>query len=118
MGAVVSKPIPFRTSGLADAAIDYDWICKAGLGPFFTHGEKGSDQTVFLRSRGVLAQHALYGGCRDAMAFGDLAKALAALAVSLDSGMVELQQVAADVLLLLCSLNLCFLPKIRVRSRC
>jgi hypothetical protein len=46
---------------------------------------------------GVLAEHALYGGRRDAMGFGDLAKALAMLAVSLDGGMVELQRVPVGV---------------------
>jgi hypothetical protein len=46
----------------------------------------------------MLAEHALYGGCRDAVAFGDLAKALALLAVALDRSIVELQRVATDVL--------------------
>jgi hypothetical protein len=53
-------------------------------------------RSLILGGRGVLAQHALYGGCRDAMAFGDLAQALAMLAVSLDGGMVDLQRIAAD----------------------
>ena len=46
----------------------------------------------------MLAQHALYGGRRDAMELGDLAQALALTAVALDSGMVQHQRIAADVL--------------------
>ncbi len=46
----------------------------------------------------MLAEHALYGGRRDAMELGDLAQALAMLAVALDSGMVQHQRIAADVL--------------------
>jgi len=45
----------------------------------------------------VLAQHALYGGRRDAVAFGDLSKALALAAVSLDSSIIEFEGIVADV---------------------
>jgi hypothetical protein len=44
----------------------------------------------------MLAEHTLNGSCRDSVAFCDLAKALALAAVALDSGMVELDQIAAD----------------------
>src|ERR1700676_2592088 len=46
----------------------------------------------------MLAQHTLDSGGRYAMAFGDLSKALATLTVLLDSGAVEYQRPAADVL--------------------
>jgi hypothetical protein len=46
----------------------------------------------------MLSEHALYGGHRDVMAFGDLAQALAKLAATYDRGMIELQRIAADML--------------------
>ena len=47
---------------------------------------------------GVPAEHALYGSRRDAMAFGDLAKALATLTILLDGGAVQYQRSSADAL--------------------
>ena len=47
---------------------------------------------------GVLAEHTLDGGCRYAMAFRDLSQALASAAVFLDSGTVQYERLAADVL--------------------
>ena len=53
---------------------------------------------MLLGGLGVLAEHALHSGRRYAMAFGDLSKALAPLTVLLDSGTVQYQRLAADVL--------------------
>src|ERR1019366_4336977 len=47
---------------------------------------------------GVLAEHTLHGGRRDAMAFGDLSKTLAALTVLLGGEIVQGQRSTADVL--------------------
>src|SRR5664280_2892778 len=43
-------------------------------------------------------EHMLHGGRRDAVAFGDLSKALATLTVLLDSRTVQYQRLTADVL--------------------
>ncbi len=53
---------------------------------------------MLLGGLGVLVEHALDSGCRYAMAFGDLTQALALVPVFLDSGTVEYQRPAADVL--------------------
>jgi hypothetical protein len=45
-------------------------------------------RSSILGGRSVFTQHTLYGGCGDAMAFGDLAQALAMLAVAYYRGMV------------------------------
>src|ERR1035437_313590 len=55
---------------------------------------------MLLGGLGVLAEHTLHGGRRDAMAFGDLAQTQALAAVLLDSGTVQYQRLAADVLTL------------------
>jgi hypothetical protein len=44
---------------------------------------------MLLCGLGVLAEHTLHGGRRDAMAFGDLAQALALAAVLLDSVTIQ-----------------------------
>jgi hypothetical protein len=43
-------------------------------------------------------EHALYGSCRDAVAFGDLADTQATLTILLDSGTVQHQGCSADSL--------------------
>src|ERR1039458_6357817 len=48
----------------------------------------------------ILSEDTLHGGCRDAVPFGDLAKALALTAVVLDGGIVQLQRFASDLLTL------------------
>src|ERR1035437_5069198 len=53
---------------------------------------------MLLCGLGVLAEHTLDSGRRDAMAFGDLSKALATLTVLFDSGTVQYQRLTADVL--------------------
>jgi hypothetical protein len=55
-------------------------------------------RSFILGGRSVFTQHTLYGGCGDAMAFGNLAQALAMLAIAYDRGMVQHQRIAADVL--------------------
>ena len=45
----------------------------------------------------MLTEHALDGRRRDFVAPGDLAKALALAAVTLECGMVQLERIAADV---------------------
>jgi len=52
---------------------------------------------MLLDGWGVLAEHALNSGRRDAVAPGDLAKTLALTAIVLDSGMVEFEPIAADM---------------------
>src|SRR5664280_457627 len=53
---------------------------------------------MLLGGLGVLAEHTLHGGRRDAMAFGYLAETLALAAVLFDSGAVQNQRLTADVL--------------------
>src|ERR1035437_367594 len=53
---------------------------------------------MLLGGLGVLVEHTLHGGRRDAMTFGDLAQTLALAAVLLDSGTVQYQRLTADVL--------------------
>src|ERR1035438_4624882 len=53
---------------------------------------------MLLGGWGVLAEHTLHGGRRDAMAFGDLSKALATLKVLLDGEIVQHQRSSADTL--------------------
>ena len=74
------------------------WVCKTivsqGVGAGSGYLFEGRDRDLGW----VLSQHKLYGGRRDAMASGDLAQALAMLAVAYDRGMVQHQRIAADVL--------------------
>src|ERR1019366_2872127 len=53
---------------------------------------------MLLGGLGVLAEHTLHGGRRYAVAFCDLSQALAPTAVLFDSGTVQNQWLAADVL--------------------
>ena len=61
-------------------------VCFVGFsGPVF---RPLLSRSLILGGRGVLAQHTLHSGCRDAMAFGDLADTLTTLTVLLDGGMI------------------------------
>src|SRR4051812_7060580 len=53
---------------------------------------------MLLAGWGMLAEHALDGCRRNAIALGDFSQALATLAVLMDGGTVQHQRVAADVL--------------------
>ncbi len=53
---------------------------------------------MLLGGWGMLAERALYGRRRNAMAPGDLSQALATLTVLQDSGTIQYQRLAADVL--------------------
>src|ERR1035441_1072158 len=66
--------------------------------PFSHRGKRGRSGCFVEDLRWAFAEHTPDSGCRDAVAFGYLAKALALAAVMLDGGVVQYQRIASAVL--------------------